>query len=58
MLLPEIERHLRRTGEAPTAFGRRVVRDPRFVLDLRRGREPRASTCARVRRVLAQEVGR
>lgn len=37
-LLMEIERYLRRTGVAPTTFGRRAVNDPRLVLDLRRGR--------------------
>lgn len=39
-LLTEIEKHLRRTGEPPTRFGRRAVRDPRLVHDLRNGREP------------------
>jgi len=29
---------------APTRFGRNAVRDPRFVFDLRRGREPRPPT--------------
>ncbi|WP_366810008.1 hypothetical protein [Sphingomonas sp.] len=33
---------------APTKFGRLAVNDPRFVLDLRMGREPRAATAARV----------
>lgn len=38
--LRRIEQFLRRTGMAPTLFGRSAVRDPRFVFDLRRGREP------------------
>ncbi len=38
--LRSIEIFLRRTGMAPTRFGREAVRDPRFVHDLRRGREP------------------
>lgn len=38
--LPSIEKFLRRTGMAPTRFGRDSVRDPRLVFDLRRGREP------------------
>jgi 2,4-dienoyl-CoA reductase-like NADH-dependent reductase (Old Yellow Enzyme family) len=38
--LRRIEQFLRRTGMAPTAFGREAVRDPRLVFDLRRGREP------------------
>jgi hypothetical protein len=47
-LLSTIERYLRNSGVAPTRFGREAVNDPRFVLDLRNGREPRASTVARV----------
>jgi hypothetical protein len=38
-LLWQIERHLKETGMAPTLFGRRAVRDPRLVHDLRRGRQ-------------------
>ena len=40
MLITRIERFLRETGMAATRFGREAVRDPRFVLDLRLGREP------------------
>ena len=47
-LLTKIERHLRATGVSPTRFGRDATRDPRFVLDLRNGREPRERTAARV----------
>jgi hypothetical protein len=47
-LLSMIERHLRNSGVAPTRFGRDAVNDPRFVLDLRNGREPRAATAERV----------
>jgi hypothetical protein len=47
-LLTRIQRHLRRTGTSPTSFGRAVVNDPRFVADLRNGREVRAATAARV----------
>jgi hypothetical protein len=43
-----IELYLRRTAMAPTRFGREVVGDPRFVFDLRKGREPREKTEARV----------
>jgi 2,4-dienoyl-CoA reductase-like NADH-dependent reductase (Old Yellow Enzyme family) len=39
-LLRRIERYLRRSGESATRFGREAVRDPRFVRDLRNGREP------------------
>lgn len=44
----EIERFLRRTGMPATKFGRLAVNDPRFVLDVRNGREPRSHTQARV----------
>jgi len=47
-LLRTIEQHLRRTGTPATRFGRDAVKDPRFVLDLRNGREPRPSTERRV----------
>ena len=35
-----------------TRFGREAVKDPRFVFDLRRGREPRSGTIRRVRAFL------
>ncbi|MXP41162.1 hypothetical protein GRI75_05815 [Altererythrobacter soli] len=41
MLIRKIEVFLRRTSMPPTEFGRLAARDPRFVFDLRRGREPR-----------------
>ena len=44
----EIERFLQRTGMPATKFGRLAVNDPRFVLDVRMGREPRSHTAARV----------
>ncbi|MFN3944718.1 MAG: hypothetical protein ACK4K7_07300 [Allosphingosinicella sp.] len=47
-LLRRIERYLRRSGLAPTRLGREVAGDPRFVLDLRRGRTPRPGTEARI----------
>ena len=51
-LLREIEGYIRRHGTTAARFGRDVVRDPRFVFDLRNGREPRAATEARVRAFL------
>lgn len=47
-LLREVEKFLRRSETAPTRFGREVVGDPRFVFDLRNGRDPRPSTVKRV----------
>lgn len=51
-LLREVEKFLRNNDTAPARFGREAVGDPRFVFDLRRGREPRAITVARVRAFL------
>ena len=47
-LLREVEKFLNRSETAPTRFGRDAVGDPRFVFDLRKGREPRPATVARV----------
>ncbi|HYG29808.1 MAG TPA: hypothetical protein VD887_06290 [Allosphingosinicella sp.] len=47
-LLYRIERHLRRTGLTPSAFGRKAMNDPAFVRHLRKGREPMPRTEARV----------
>ncbi len=55
-LLWEIEKLLRRSDVAPTRFGRDAVGDPRFVFDLRRGREPRDRTVERVRAYLEEAV--
>jgi len=47
-LLSRIERHLRHSGTPPTKFGREAVHDPRFVFDLRKGRQLRSCTAERV----------
>ena len=47
-LLRRIERYIKDTGTPPTRLGREMIRDPRFVFDLRRGREPRVETEARL----------
>lgn len=50
MLIRKVEQFLR-THEMPaTKFGRLAAHDPRFVLDLRMGRIPRAKTEARTLR--------
>ena len=41
MLIRRVEKFLRQTDMSATKFGRLAARDPRFVPDLRRGREPR-----------------
>ena len=47
-ILDIIETHLAATGEAPTAFGIAVMNDPRFVSDLRNGRDVRQKTIRKV----------
>ena len=54
-LLREVEKFLRQSDIPPTRFGREAMRDPRFVFDLRNGRDPRSGTVERVRAYL-QEV--
>ena len=54
----EVEKFLRRTGMPATKFGRLAVNDPRFVLDLRMGREPRSHTAARVMGFIAAQEHR
>lgn len=49
MLLSQIERFLRLTRMSWTKFGRLAAHDPRFVGDLRNGRQPRAGTADRIR---------
>ena len=44
MLIRQIEKFLRRHEMPATKFGRLAAHDPRFVLDLRMGREPREHT--------------
>ncbi len=46
--LRSIEHFLKQTGMAPTAFGRKAVRDPRLVFDMRNGREPTARMQRRI----------
>lgn len=44
MLIRKVEKFLDRHEMAATKFGRLAAHDPRFVLDLRMGRVPRADT--------------
>lgn len=58
-VLDNVERFLRRSRMPVTKFGRLAVSDPRLVLDLRQGREPRPKTAARIEAFLrAQEQAR
>ena len=48
MLIRKVEKFLRAHDMPATKFGRLAAGDPRFVLDLRMGRIPRARTEARI----------
>ena len=51
-LLRDVEKYLRNSNTPATRFGREAVGAPRFVFDLRNGREPRPTTVNRVRAYL------
>jgi hypothetical protein len=51
-LLRDVEKYLKNSNTPPTRFGREAVGDPRFVFDLRNGREPRQRTVEKVRAFL------
>lgn len=51
-LLRDVEKFLKISNMPAARFGREAMGDPRFVFDLRRGREPRPSTIERVRSFL------
>ncbi len=57
MLLYRIEKHLKAKRMPPTRFGREAVGDPKFVFQLREGREPRERTVRRVNAYLDRELG-
>ncbi len=56
-LLRQIEEHLRKSGIRPARLGREMMGDPRFVFDLRNGREPRPRTIARASAWLERRTG-
>lgn len=56
-LLRRIEVYLRRSATTPTRFGREAMGDPRFVFDLRNGREPGQATITRVAAFLERKEG-
>ncbi len=57
-LLADIQRFLQRSGMPPTSFGRDALGDPRFVFDLRKGRQPGAKVSARAYAFIADHEGR
>ena len=48
MLIRTVEKFLRENRMPATKFGRLAANDPRLVLDMRMGREPRAALSSRV----------
>ncbi|MCW3849017.1 hypothetical protein OF829_17395 [Sphingomonas sp. LB-2] len=56
-VLRKIHKFLNHSGMPPTKFGRLAVNDPRFVGDLRNGREPREQTVRRVEAFLETHGG-
>jgi len=54
MLIRKVEKFLREHDMAATKFGRLAAHDPRFVLDLRMGRIPRAATEKRTLQWMAE----
>lgn len=57
MLLDRVEKLLKARRMPPTRFGREALGDPKFVFDLRDGREPRSATIRRVTEYLDREEG-
>ncbi|MCL6697240.1 hypothetical protein LZ496_00340 [Sphingomonas sp. NSE70-1] len=51
-ILRDVEKFLKNSSMPAAKFGREAVKDPRFVFDLRKGREPRARTVERIRAFL------
>jgi hypothetical protein len=51
-LLRDVERFLHGANFSAARFGREAMGDPRFVFDLRKGREPRAETVEKVQSYL------
>jgi hypothetical protein len=57
MLLRQIEVFLLQTRMPATLFGRMAAHDPRFVLDLRMGRQPREHTTKRIEHFMNEYRG-
>ena len=51
-LLRDVEKFLKLSNIPAARFGRQAMGDPRFVFDLRNGRDPRQRTVERVRAFL------
>lgn len=53
--LDQIEAYIAAQGLTPTAFGEKVVKDPNFVFELRKGRSPSLAIVERVQVYMARE---
>lgn len=51
-ILRDVEKYLKISNMPAARFGREAMGDPRFVFDLRNGREPRPRTIQRIRAFL------
>lgn len=47
-VLQQAEKFIQDNALPPTTFGRRVNKDPRLLLDMRNGRQPREATTKRI----------
>lgn len=54
--LDKIEAFLKANEMSATAFGMAALNDPRFVMDLRGGRDVKMSTIERVEKFMAQRA--
>lgn len=54
-ILAEVEDFLSAAGMTPTAFGQRALNDPTLVHELRKGRECKRATRARILEFIAVE---
>lgn len=54
-ILGEIEAYISEEGLSLSAFGELSVGDPRFVFDLKAGREPRRKTVEKVKNFMCLE---
>ncbi|MHC1549423.1 hypothetical protein [Phyllobacterium sp. K27] len=51
----KVEQFIKAHGMTPTQFGKEYARDPLFVFQLRRGREPRTGTRQKILHALEGE---
>lgn len=57
-VLAEVEEFLQASEMTPTAFGQRALNDPTLVHEMRKGRECKRATRARIKEFIAAETAR